>query len=67
LGPGLADANPERIFEAFYTTKANGMGMGLSICRLIVAAHGGRLWAVPREPNGAVFCMMLPAGNAIRS
>jgi PAS domain S-box-containing protein len=59
-GPGLPQADPERVFEAFYTTKASGLGMGLSICRTIVEAHGGRLWATPNKPNGAAFCMMLP-------
>jgi len=59
-GPGLPPANPVRIFEAFYTTKSHGLGMGLSICRSIVEAHGGQLWATPSEPHGAVFCMMLP-------
>jgi PAS domain S-box-containing protein len=59
-GPGLSSANLARIFEAFYTTKASGLGIGLSICRSIVEAHGGRLWATPNEPQGAVFCMMLP-------
>jgi signal transduction histidine kinase len=62
-GPGLAQASPERIFEAFYTTKSSGLGMGLSICRSIVEAHGGRLWATPNEPHGAVFCMTLPIGE----
>jgi PAS domain S-box-containing protein len=65
-GPGLPRANPERIFEAFHTTKANGLGMGLSICLSIVEAHGGRLWATPNEPQGAVFCMMLPIGEKSR-
>ena len=60
FGPGLPSGNSERIFEAFYTTKASGLGMGLSICRSIVQAHAGRLWATPNEPHGAVFCMMLP-------
>jgi PAS domain S-box-containing protein len=62
-GPGLPLANLARIFEAFYTTKSSGLGMGLSICRSIVDAHGGRLWAMPNKPRGAVFCMMLPIGE----
>jgi signal transduction histidine kinase len=64
-GPGLPPANLARIFEAFYTTKAGGLGMGLSICRSIVEAHGGRLWATPNQPHGAVFCMMLPIGEPL--
>ncbi len=59
-GPGLPEDAVERIFEAFYTTKPNGLGMGLSICRSIVEAHGGRLWATPNQPRGAVFYMALP-------
>jgi PAS domain S-box-containing protein len=59
-GPGLPPASLNRIFEAFYTTKSSGLGMGLSICRSIVEAHGGRLWATPNQPHGAVFCMTLP-------
>jgi PAS domain S-box-containing protein len=62
-GPGLPPASLARIFEAFYTTKASGLGMGLSICRSIVDAHGGRLWATPKESHGAVFCMLLPIGE----
>jgi signal transduction histidine kinase len=62
-GPGLPSGNPERIFAAFYTTKASGLGMGLSIRRSIVEVHGGRLWATPNEPRGAVFCVMLPIGE----
>jgi C4-dicarboxylate-specific signal transduction histidine kinase len=54
-GPGLDLQSIERIFEAFYTTKPSGMGMGLSICRSIIEAHGGRLWASAHEPRGAVF------------
>ena len=62
-GPGLPQANLDRLFEAFYTTKASGLGMGLSICRSIIQNHGGRLWATPNEPRGAVFCMLLPIGG----
>jgi PAS domain S-box-containing protein len=62
-GPGLPQAGIERVFEAFYTTKPTGLGMGLSICRSIVETHGGRLWATPNEPRGAVFSMMLPIGE----
>jgi C4-dicarboxylate-specific signal transduction histidine kinase len=64
-GPGLPQANREHVFEAFYTTKASGLGMGLSICRSIVEAHGGRLWATPNQPHGAVFRMILPIGEKI--
>jgi PAS domain S-box-containing protein len=60
-GPGLAPEFLERLFEAFYTTKANGMGMGLSICRSIIETHGGRLWASANEPQGAVFQFKVPA------
>jgi signal transduction histidine kinase len=64
-GPGLPPANLARIFEAFYTTKASGLGMGLSICRSIIQNHGGRLWATPNQPRGTVFCMMLPIGETL--
>jgi len=59
-GPGLDPANLPRLFESFYTTKADGMGMGLSISRSIIDAHGGRLWATPNKPHGAVFKFTLP-------
>jgi two-component system sensor kinase FixL len=58
-GPGLGE-NPEAAFRPFATTKATGMGIGLSICRTIVEAHGGRLWAEPRPTGGAVFRFTLP-------
>jgi C4-dicarboxylate-specific signal transduction histidine kinase len=62
-GPGLTKVNLERAFEAFYTSKPNGLGMGLSICRSIIEAHGGRLWAAPNEPQGAVFCFTVPSSD----
>jgi signal transduction histidine kinase len=58
-GPGIDPTHLERIFEAFYTTKSGGTGMGLSICRSIIDAHGGKLWAA-NEPRGAVFRFTLP-------
>jgi PAS domain S-box-containing protein len=60
-GPGIDPAHLERIFDAFYTTKVGGLGMGLSICRTIIAAHGGRLWADAAVPRGALFQFTLPA------
>jgi hypothetical protein len=59
-GPGIDPEHLERVFDAFYTTKSSGVGMGLSICRSIINAHGGRLWAEPNEPRGAVFQFTLP-------
>ncbi len=59
-GPGLDPASLERLFDAFYTTKSSGLGMGLSICRSIIEAHGGRIWAGANEPRGAVFHFTLP-------
>ncbi|MGB6396136.1 MAG: ATP-binding protein, partial [Bradyrhizobium sp.] len=60
-GPGFAPATLEHVFEAFYTTKAGGLGMGLSICHSIIEAHGGRLWASANLPRGASFQFALPA------
>ena len=59
-GPGIDPERREHVFEAFYTTKSSGVGMGLSICRSIVGAHGGRLWVDENEPRGAVFRFTLP-------
>jgi signal transduction histidine kinase len=59
-GPGIDPDHLERVFEAFYTTKSSGVGMGLSICRSIIDAHGGRLWADMNASRGAVFRFTLP-------
>jgi signal transduction histidine kinase len=59
-GSGIDPKNINRIFEAFFTTKARGMGMGLSICRSIIEAHGGRLWASAAVPCGSIFHIELP-------
>ena len=60
-GPGLAAETRDRLFDPFYTSKPNGLGLGLSICRSIVEAHGGRLWASANDPHGAVFQFTVPA------
>jgi PAS domain S-box-containing protein len=62
-GPGIDPEHLERVFDSFYTTKPSGMGLGLSICRSIVDAHGGRLWADANEPGGVAFQFTLPAAN----
>jgi signal transduction histidine kinase len=59
-GPGVDPEDHERVFQAFYTTKSSGVGIGLSICRSIIEAHGGQLWADANEPCGAVFQFTLP-------
>jgi C4-dicarboxylate-specific signal transduction histidine kinase len=63
-GPGIDPEHIERVFDAFYTTKSSGVGMGLSICRSIIDAHGGRLWAAANQPRGATFQFTLPAETA---
>jgi C4-dicarboxylate-specific signal transduction histidine kinase len=60
-GPGIHPEHLDRVFNSFYTTKSSGMGMGLSICRSIIDAHGGRLWAEANEPRGTIFQFTLPA------
>jgi PAS domain S-box-containing protein len=59
-GVGISAENADRLFNAFFTTKSGGMGMGLSICRSIIEAHGGRLWTTANVPNGATFQFTLP-------
>ena len=63
-GPGLGAGNRDRLFQPFYTTKPDGMGMGLSICRSIIEAHGGRVWASANLPHGADFQFTLPVTPA---
>ena len=60
-GLGIDPENLERVFEAFYSTKSGGIGMGLSICRSIIDAHGGQLWADANKPRGTVFQFTLPS------
>jgi signal transduction histidine kinase len=62
-GIGIGPTETERIFDAFFTTKSDGMGMGLAISRSIIEAHGGRLWASPGTPHGSVFYFVLPSGR----
>jgi C4-dicarboxylate-specific signal transduction histidine kinase len=62
-GPGIDPGHLERVFETFYTTKITGVGMGLSICRSIIDAHGGRLWAEANQPRGAIFRFTLPTSQ----
>src|ERR1700751_2346654 len=61
-GTGLG-LEADRVFTPFFTTKANGMGMGLSISRSLIEGHGGRLWASPNSPHGAMFSLTLPVAD----
>jgi signal transduction histidine kinase len=63
LGTGLDATDADRMFDAFFSTKPGGIGMGLSICRSIVEAHGGRIWAADNEPRGSVFCFTVPLAS----
>jgi signal transduction histidine kinase len=66
-GPGIGAQDVDRIFNPLFTTKADGMGMGLSICRAIIEAHEGRLWMTPNTPRGSVFQFTLQANNPVRA
>jgi signal transduction histidine kinase len=66
-GTGFDPGTGERIFDAMFTTKGGGMGMGLSISRSIIAAHGGRIWASPGESVGAIFRIVLPSERRVES
>lgn len=59
-GAGLEARLLDRIFEPLFTTKSHGMGMGLAICKSIVESHGGRIWALPRQPHGITFQFTVP-------
>jgi signal transduction histidine kinase len=63
-GPGIAPASANRLFDSFYTTKRDGLGMGLSICHSIIEAHQGQLWATANTPRGARFQFTLPTGQS---
>jgi signal transduction histidine kinase len=60
-GTGIEPENVDRVFNAFFTTKPDGMGMGLSICRSIIERHGGRIWATRNSGTGSTFQFTLPA------
>ena len=63
-GVGFESQDAERLFDAFYTTKRDGMGIGLSLSRSIIERHHGRLWATPSEGSGATFAFTIPVGGA---
>jgi C4-dicarboxylate-specific signal transduction histidine kinase len=65
-GTGIDPAHMDRIFDAFFTTKDRGMGMGLSICRSIIESHGGQLWASPHSPHGTIFYVKLPKADSAK-
>src|SRR5688572_21264835 len=62
-GCGISVEPPDTIFEPFFTTKSHGMGLGLAVCRTIIGAHGGRLWAANNSDRGATFHVTLPASQ----
>ena len=64
-GTGISPEHIDQIFNPLFTTKSDGMGMGLSICRAIIEAHNGRLWFSPNTPRGAVFQFTLHANKSV--
>jgi two-component system sensor histidine kinase DctS len=64
IGPGVPDAVKGQLFTPFFTTKAEGMGLGLSLCRTVVEQHGGQLSFEPNTPQGTIFRFMLPAADS---
>ena len=64
-GTGMSSENLDKVFQPFYTTKRDGLGMGLSISRSIIEAHGGRLWAENNSDRGATFCFTVPVGGSV--
>ena len=64
-GMGLDPATADRIFNPFFTTKPEGMGIGLSICRSIIESHNGQLWVSPNVPYGTVFRFTVPRGPPV--
>ena len=63
-GTGISSSDIQRVFDPAFTTKASGMGMGLSICRTIIEDHGGRIWAMQGKPTGSSFSFALPASRS---
>jgi PAS domain S-box-containing protein len=64
-GTGLEAGLSDRVFEPLFTTKSHGMGMGLAICKSIVESHGGRIWALPRQPHGTTFQFTVPTAKEV--
>jgi len=65
FGPGISAGDLEKVFDPFFTTKTKGLGMGLSIARTIIEAHGGRIWAENQATGGAVFRLVLPLAKSV--